>query len=65
MIVSSEDYNYDPTLTPVKAPFYALWHSFTKCIFVEEHDDIVPYKEKNDMAIRQPAGVALVEELED
>ncbi|KAI0027699.1 delta-12 fatty acid desaturase protein [Vararia minispora EC-137] len=39
--VLGEHYNYDSTNT-----FYALWRSFTQCIFVEEEGGIVFYKNK-------------------
>lgn len=59
-LVLSEDYNYDPTPS-----FYALWRSFTKCIFVEEDGDIIFYKDKNGKAARQLAEDAFVDKLED
>lgn len=48
--VLGEDYNYDSTPS-----FYALWRSFTKCVFVEDDGDIVFYKDKNGNAARQLA----------
>jgi len=54
--VLGEDYNYDSTPS-----FYALWRSFTQCIFVEEEGDIVFYKDKNGNAARQVAEDAITE----
>ncbi|KAF9041637.1 fatty acid desaturase-domain-containing protein [Panaeolus papilionaceus] len=42
-----EDYNYDSTNT-----FYALYRSFTQCLFVEDEGDIVFYKNKKGVAAR-------------
>jgi len=38
-----------------KPSFYALWRSFSKCVFVEDDGDIVFYKDKNGNAARQLA----------
>ncbi|KAF9444644.1 hypothetical protein P691DRAFT_326692 [Macrolepiota fuliginosa MF-IS2] len=51
-----DDYNYDPTPS-----FYALWRSFTQCLFVEDDGDIIFYKDKNGNAARQVAEDALLE----
>ncbi|KXN84107.1 Delta(12) fatty acid desaturase, partial [Leucoagaricus sp. SymC.cos] len=48
--VLDENYNYDSTPS-----FYALWRSFTQCLFVEEEGDIIFYKDKNGNAARQVA----------
>ncbi|KAI0826451.1 fatty acid desaturase-domain-containing protein [Irpex lacteus] len=41
--VLNDDYNYDSTYG-VQNSFYALYRSFTECVFVEEDGDIVFYK---------------------
>ncbi|KAF8216447.1 fatty acid desaturase-domain-containing protein [Mycena galopus ATCC 62051] len=45
--VLAEHYNYDSTNT-----FYALYRSFTQCYFIEDHGDIVFYKNKDGEAAR-------------
>ncbi|KAF5309307.1 hypothetical protein D9611_014406 [Ephemerocybe angulata] len=45
--VLGEDYNYDSTPS-----FYALYRSFTQCLFVEEDGDIVFYKNRKGEAAR-------------
>ena len=40
-------------LKPLDQPsFYALYRSFTECLFVEEDADIVFYKNKEGKAVR-------------
>lgn len=46
--VLGEDYNYDSTPS-----FYALYRSFTQCLFVEEEGDIIFYKNKEGKAVRE------------
>ncbi|KAK0208332.1 fatty acid desaturase-domain-containing protein [Desarmillaria ectypa] len=48
--VLGHNYNYDSTPS-----FYALYRSFTQCLFVEEDGDIVFYKNKNGEAAREVA----------
>ncbi|PBL01022.1 hypothetical protein ARMGADRAFT_1043115 [Armillaria gallica] len=48
--VLGASYNYDSTPS-----FYALYRSFTQCLFVEEEGDIVFYKNKNGEAAREVA----------
>ncbi|KAK0465151.1 fatty acid desaturase-domain-containing protein [Desarmillaria tabescens] len=48
--VLGDSYNYDSTPS-----FYALYRSFTQCLFVEEEGDIVFYKNKNGEAAREVA----------
>ncbi|TEB29826.1 hypothetical protein FA13DRAFT_1734161 [Coprinellus micaceus] len=45
--ILQDDYNYDSTPS-----FYALYRSFTECLFVEEDADIVFYKNKEGNAVR-------------
>ncbi|KAF4582463.1 hypothetical protein EYR38_002588 [Pleurotus pulmonarius] len=45
--VLKDDYNYDSTPS-----FYALWRSFTQCLFIEEDEDIAFYKNKHGEALR-------------
>ncbi|TFK32699.1 fatty acid desaturase-domain-containing protein [Crucibulum laeve] len=45
--VLKEDYNYDSTPS-----FYALYRSFTQCLFVEDDGDIIFYKNKDGVAAR-------------
>jgi len=45
--VLGDDYNYDSTPT-----FYALYRSFTQCLFIEDEGDIVFYKNKKGVAVR-------------
>ncbi|KAF6743663.1 delta-12-fatty acid desaturase [Ephemerocybe angulata] len=45
--VLGEDYNYDSTPS-----FYALYRSFTQCLFVKEDGDIVFYKNRKGEAAR-------------
>jgi omega-6 fatty acid desaturase (delta-12 desaturase) len=52
--VMGEDYNYDSTNT-----LYALYRSFTECLFVEEESDIVFYKNKDGQAARGIAECAV------
>lgn len=48
------------TLTiPTQNTFYALYRSFTECIFVEEEDNIVFYKNKYGQAAREVAESAV------
>ena len=44
-------YNFDST--PI---LRALWRSFTQCIFVEEHGDVLFYKNNDGVAKRQTKG---------
>lgn len=46
--VLKEDYNYDST-----PAFYALYRSFTQCLFIEDEGDIVFYKNKHGVAARR------------
>lgn len=46
--VLKDDYNYDPTPS-----FYALYRSFTQCLFIEEEGDIIFYKNKHGVAARE------------
>ncbi|KAH9476003.1 Delta(12) fatty acid desaturase [Psilocybe cubensis] len=46
--VLKEDYNYDSTPS-----FYALYRSFTQCLFIEDEGDIVFYKNKEGKAVRE------------
>jgi len=46
--VLRESYNYDSTPT-----FYALYRSFTQCLFIEEGGDIIFYKNKDGVAARE------------
>ncbi|KAI0360610.1 hypothetical protein OH77DRAFT_702383 [Trametes cingulata] len=48
--VLGENYNYDSTNT-----FYALYRSFTECVFIEEEGSIVFYKNKYGIAVRDVA----------
>ncbi|KAF9003416.1 fatty acid desaturase-domain-containing protein [Cyathus striatus] len=45
--VLKDNYNYDSTPS-----FYALYRSFTECLFVEEEGDIIFYKNKHGKAAR-------------
>ncbi|KAH9940693.1 fatty acid desaturase-domain-containing protein [Amylocystis lapponica] len=51
--VLKDDYNYDSTNT-----FYALYRSFTECVFVEEEGGIVFYKNKYGESVREVAETA-------
>ncbi|KAG5635516.1 hypothetical protein H0H81_010979 [Sphagnurus paluster] len=46
--VLKDSYNYDSTPS-----FYALWRSFTQCLFIEEEGGIVFYKNKHGVAARE------------
>ncbi|KAF9459136.1 fatty acid desaturase-domain-containing protein [Collybia nuda] len=46
--VLKDDYNYDST-----PPWYALYRSFTECLFIEEEGDIIFYKNKHGVAVRE------------
>ncbi|KAG7450490.1 uncharacterized protein BT62DRAFT_978594 [Guyanagaster necrorhizus] len=48
--VLGPSYNYDSTPS-----FYALYRSFTQCLFVEEEGDIIFYKNKNGETAREVA----------
>ncbi|EIW55651.1 uncharacterized protein TRAVEDRAFT_171450 [Trametes versicolor FP-101664 SS1] len=48
--VLGDHYNYDSTNT-----FYALYRSFTECVFIEEEGAIVFYKNKYGIAVREVA----------
>ncbi|CDO70622.1 hypothetical protein BN946_scf184748.g20 [Trametes cinnabarina] len=52
--VLGANYNYDSTNT-----FYALYRSFTECVFIEEEGSIVFYKNKYGIAARELAGDAV------
>lgn len=54
--VLKDDYNYDSTPT-----FYALYRSFTQCLFIEEEGDIIFYKNKDGVALRELAETAVKE----
>ena len=67
--VLKDDYNYDTTVCAprvnlritylcndgVQNSFYALYRSFTECVFVEEDGDIVFYKNGNGEVARHLA----------
>ncbi|KAI0674370.1 fatty acid desaturase-domain-containing protein [Trametes maxima] len=53
--VLGEHYNFDSTNT-----FYALYRSFTECVFVEEEGAIVFYKNQYGIAVREVADSAVV-----
>lgn len=74
--VLKDDYNYDstvscfghqvklfiPTVDHLFQPtFYALYRSFTQCLFIEEDDNIVFYKNKHGLAAREIQQSALKE----
>ncbi|EAU82982.2 delta-12-fatty acid desaturase [Coprinopsis cinerea okayama7 len=46
--VLKDDYNYDSTPS-----FYALYRSFTQCLFVDDDGDIIFYKNKEGKAVRE------------
>ncbi|THH32541.1 hypothetical protein EUX98_g1641 [Antrodiella citrinella] len=48
--VLMEDYNYDPTNS-----LYALYRSFTECVFIEDEGNIVFYKNADGVAARAVA----------
>jgi len=48
--VLKDDYNYDST-----NPFYALYRSFTECVFIEDEGSIVFYKNGKGEAARYVA----------
>ncbi|KAG6809943.1 hypothetical protein H0H92_013992 [Tricholoma furcatifolium] len=52
--VLKDDYNYDSTNT-----FYALYRSFTQCLFIEEEGDIIFYKNRRGVAVREVAQSAV------
>ncbi|KAJ7598612.1 fatty acid desaturase-domain-containing protein [Mycena floridula] len=54
--VLKDDYNYDSTPT-----FYALYRSFTQCLFIEDEGDIVFYKNKRGETAREVQEVAVQE----
>ncbi|GBE87653.1 Delta(12) fatty acid desaturase [Sparassis crispa] len=54
--VLKEHYNYDST-----NEFYALYRSFTECVFVEEEGSIVFYKNRHGQAAREVAEGAVQE----
>ncbi|KAI0635236.1 fatty acid desaturase-domain-containing protein [Trametes polyzona] len=54
--VLGEHYNFDSTNT-----FYALYRSFTECVFIEEEGSIVFYKNKHGVAAREVADRAVAE----
>lgn len=76
-LVLGDSYNYDSTVrcfSPACAispptdivnihqpTFYALYRSFTECIFVEEEGDILFYKNKDGVAQRKVADFVLKE----
>ena len=43
-----DDYNYDSTPT-----FYALYRSFTQCLFIEDEGEIIFYKNRDGVAVRE------------
>ncbi|KAJ3507813.1 hypothetical protein NLJ89_g6095 [Agrocybe chaxingu] len=57
--VLKEHYNYDSTPT-----FYALYRSFTQCLFIEDEGDIIFYKNKDGIAVRELDKSALMRKLE-
>lgn len=46
---------------PLQPTFYALYRSFTECLFIEEEGDIVFYKNKDGVAVREVQQSALKE----
>ncbi|KAG5724863.1 Delta(12) fatty acid desaturase [Termitomyces sp. T112] len=52
--VLKDDYNYDSTPT-----WYALYRSFTQCLFVEEEGNIIFYKNRHGVAARELARGAM------
>ncbi|KZT10498.1 uncharacterized protein LAESUDRAFT_427677 [Laetiporus sulphureus 93-53] len=54
--VLREHYNYDSTNT-----FYALFRSFTECVFIEDEGTIVFYKNKYGQTVREVASDKLKE----
>jgi omega-6 fatty acid desaturase (delta-12 desaturase) len=54
--VLKENYNYDSTPT-----FYALYRSFTQCLFIEDEGEIIFYKDKHGVAQREVAQSVLEE----
>ncbi|EED80443.1 predicted protein [Postia placenta Mad-698-R] len=54
--VLKEHYNYDSTNT-----FFALYRSFTECVFIEEDGAIVFYKDKHGHSQRDVAEMKLKE----
>jgi hypothetical protein len=70
--VMKDDYNYDSTVSfPFRTStviqyakqntFYALYRSFTECIFVEEEGNVIFYKNKSGKATREVEESALKE----
>ena len=41
--------------TDYQPGFYALWRSFSQCMFVEDEGDVVFYKNKQGKAVRKVA----------
>ena len=72
-LVLGDSYNYDSTvrcfiatfpassltINIIQPTFYALYRSFTECIFVEEVGDILFYKNKDGVAQRKVADFVL------
>ncbi|KAF9475735.1 hypothetical protein BDN70DRAFT_221382 [Pholiota conissans] len=54
--VLGDSYNYDSTPT-----FYALYRSFTQCLFIEDEGEIIFYKNKEGVAQREVADSVLKE----
>ena len=46
--VLKDDYNYDSTPT-----LYALYRSFTQCLLIEDEGEIIFYKNKDGVAVRE------------
>ena len=71
--VLKDSYNYDSTvrfpsiypttgIDPLLQPtFYALYRSFTQCLFIEEEGDIIFYKNSDGVAVREVERSALKE----
>ncbi|TFK19301.1 hypothetical protein FA15DRAFT_674566 [Coprinopsis marcescibilis] len=58
--VLKDNYNYDSTPS-----FYALYRSFTQCLFIEDGGDIVFYKNREGKAAREVAVEAVVNETKE
>jgi len=54
LLVFTTDLSLQPT-------FYALYRSFTQCLFIEEEEDIAFYKNKDGVAVREVQRSALKE----
>jgi omega-6 fatty acid desaturase (delta-12 desaturase) len=71
--VLKDSYNYDSTVCDVcyrlsdlidfflQPTFYAFYRSFTQCLFVEDDSDIVFYKNRCGVAVREVQQAAIKE----